>query len=195
MPSESGVSVTTWLGRLRAGSTEAAEQLWVRYFDRLVVLAHQRLLSLPSEQVDSEDVALSVLKSLCLGAVAGRFASVSDRHELWCLLVAMTHRKVVEQASREAAANGATLLESKRADLDLDAWPAEEPTPEQIAMLAEESARLIGILPGDVTRRVAKLRLEGWSNVEIASNVGVSLRSVERKLQLIRERWSQDLNQ
>jgi DNA-directed RNA polymerase specialized sigma24 family protein len=37
-------SVTLWIGRLQSGDPLAAQQLWERYFRRLVGLARQRLL-------------------------------------------------------------------------------------------------------------------------------------------------------
>ena len=38
-------------------------------------------------------------------------------------------------------------------------------------------------------RRVALLRMEGYSNDQIAERLGCGLRSVERKLARIRKRW------
>jgi DNA-binding CsgD family transcriptional regulator len=38
------------------------------------------------------------------------------------------------------------------------------------------------------------MRMEGYANEEIAARLGISLRSVERKLEAIRKRWqSEDL--
>jgi len=52
-------SVTGWLGRLVAGDPSAAQQLWQRYFHRLVGLARQKLRDTPRRVADEEDVALS----------------------------------------------------------------------------------------------------------------------------------------
>ncbi len=41
-------------------------------------------------------------------------------------------------------------------------------------------------------RPIALLTLEGFSQAEIAAQLGISLRSVERKLQLIRRLWKPD---
>ena len=51
----------------------------------------------------------------------------------------------------------------------------------------------MGLLRDDTQREIARLRLEGYENTEIAEKTGVSLRSVERKLKLIRETWEATL--
>lgn len=42
----------------------------------------------------------------------------------------------------------------------------------------------------DTLRRIALMRMEGYSNSQIAESIGVSERSVERKLNLIRSDWA-----
>jgi hypothetical protein len=51
-------SVTIWVGELRAGDQAAAEQLWARYYPRLVGLARERFQGVPRCIADEEDVAL-----------------------------------------------------------------------------------------------------------------------------------------
>jgi len=64
------------------------------------------------------------------------------------------------------------------------------PTPDEAAAFAEEVERWLALLPEDL-RRIALYRLEGNTNAEIAAlpEMGCSLRTVERKLRLIREAW------
>src|SRR5688572_16455948 len=89
----SSSSVTRWLGRLRAGDRDAAQELWQRYFAQLVRLARGRLQGARRRAADEEDVALSALDSFCRGAAQGRFPDLHDRQGLWPLLVAITARK------------------------------------------------------------------------------------------------------
>src|SRR5262245_40771266 len=56
-------SVTTWLQRLRAGDTAAAQVLWQRYYTDLVRLAHAHLAACVRRTVDAEDIALSAFAS------------------------------------------------------------------------------------------------------------------------------------
>ena len=50
-------SVTRWIGALQAGDPAAAQQLWERYFRRLVGLARLKMRDAPRLAVDEEDVA------------------------------------------------------------------------------------------------------------------------------------------
>ena len=65
-----------------------------------------------------------------------------------------------------------------------------EPTPEFAAMVADEYRRLFGSLADESQRVVALLKLEGYSNEEIARRLDCGLRTVERKLEVIRKRWT-----
>jgi hypothetical protein len=85
-------SVTTWLTLLRAGDTAAAEPLWQRYFAQLVELARQHLACHVRRGADEEDVALAAFADFCAGVAAGRFPRLSNRQDLWRLLLAITLR-------------------------------------------------------------------------------------------------------
>jgi DNA-directed RNA polymerase specialized sigma24 family protein len=61
-----------------------------------------------------------------------------------------------------------------------------EPTPEFAAMVAEEYRRLLDRLDDDVLRRVAILRMEGFTTDAIAEQIGCARRTVARQLALIR---------
>ena len=63
--------VTRWLRQLEAGDQDAARLLWQRYYRELVELARARLGQTPRRMADEEDIALSVLRSLCEGAAQG----------------------------------------------------------------------------------------------------------------------------
>src|SRR5262245_35365581 len=86
-------SVTRWLDLVQAGDAGAAQQLWQRYFARLVALARQRIRHAPRAAADEEDVALSAFDSFCRNAERGRFPQLMDRDSLWRLLVVITARK------------------------------------------------------------------------------------------------------
>src|SRR5215203_4060120 len=91
MPSDD--SVTHWIDPLRLGDHLAVQQLWTRYFHRLVGLARKKLSDTPCRVADEEDVAPSAFDSFCRNAEAGRFPELTDRDGLWRLLVVLTARK------------------------------------------------------------------------------------------------------
>lgn len=195
-------SVTYWLDGLKQGHNEAIQHIWHRYFQQLMQVARRRMGDSSRRVADEEDVALSAFKSLCAGAAAGRFTQLEQRDDLWQVLVTIAGRKAVDQIRRQTSQKrGAGTVRGDSVVLNLggdapgtfEHFLSAEPTPEVIATMEEESARLMSQLPDDTFRTIARLRLEGFSNEEIAGDLQLSLRSVERKLGVIRDLWSQTL--
>jgi DNA-directed RNA polymerase specialized sigma24 family protein len=208
MPSKG--SVTQWLDQAQAGQAEAAQQLWQRYFDRLVRLARGKLHGAPHGMADEEDVALSAFDSFYRGIEQGRFPRLSDRDNLWKLLVVITARKagkLKRDASRQkrggsreqdvstphdASAPPPAASKGKDDDLELDELVGREPSPEFAAQVAEECQRLLDGLKDDMARAVALAKMEGYTNEEIARKLDCAPRTVERKLAVIRGRWEKE---
>jgi DNA-directed RNA polymerase specialized sigma24 family protein len=191
--------VTRWVNDLKAGDRgEAARLLWQRYFERLARLAQGRLQRAARGPADGEDVALSAFDSFFQGVAAGRFPDLGSRDELWRLLVTITARKAHNQRrneSRQKRGGGRVVGEDVLAGSDpagdnfMARVVGNEPTPEFAAMMTDEYRRLFGSLGDDSLRVVALLKLEGHSNEEIARSLDCGLRTVERKLEVIRKRW------
>jgi hypothetical protein len=64
-----------------------------------------------------------------------------------------------------------------------------DPSPEFAAMVAEEYRRLRSLLRDESLRRVLDLRLQGFDREEIAKELGCAVRSVTRKLDVIRQTY------
>ena len=76
MPSKG--SVTRLLAPVQAGDPAAVQQLWQRYFERLVGLARKKLQGARPAGGDEQDVALSALASFCRNAERGRFPQLAE---------------------------------------------------------------------------------------------------------------------
>jgi len=194
MADEDRGSVTLWLGDLKVGDLAAAQPLWERYFEKLVVLARGKLrrLNKTGAEEDEEDAALSAFNSFCEGAARGKFPKLDDREDLWRLLVVITARKAMAQADRQRRlkrGGGRVGLEVDQSPLGLDVLAGSEPTPEFAAMVAEEYQRLLDVLDDDDLRKVAVSRMEGYTSDEIAAQLGCARRTVARRLDLIRKIW------
>jgi len=197
---ESDTSVTTWLARLKAGDGQAGQELWQRYLDRLVCLGRRKLTAAARRVADEEDVALSAFHGFLRGVERGRFVRLDDREDLWQVLVMLAERKAVGQNRREAAHKrgrgkvlGESALEHQHGSgpegPHIAQAPCHEPTPQFAAEVREELARRLDGLQDEQLRRIALAKLEGYTNTEIAAQLRLSLRAVERKLSLIRRKW------
>jgi DNA-directed RNA polymerase specialized sigma24 family protein len=188
----SEASVTRWITDLKAGEASAVEHLWQEYFQRFVGLARRKLGSGPRRIADEADVALSAFKSLCLGAARGRFPKLCDRDSLWPLLVILAAHKARDLVKYELRRKrGGDRSMEPAAPEGFEAVLSREPTPEFSAMVAENCVRLLGRLE-PAAQQIAQCKLDGYSNAEIAQRLGCGLRTVERRLELIRRVWEQD---
>jgi DNA-directed RNA polymerase specialized sigma24 family protein len=193
-------SVSHWIQGLKAGDEAAIQKLWERYFERVVRLARKKLGTTPRRVMDEEDVAQSVMKSLCLGAARGQFPQLSDRDNLWGLLIVLTTRKAADhivysrrQKRGAGQVRGESVLEGANSSTSgaggLEIILDQNPSPATLVELEEGCQRLLDRLGDDTLRRIALWKMEGYTRDEIAEKLGCARRTVARKLELIRKMW------
>ena len=197
----SSLSVSHWIGQLRAGDQVAAQHLWEGYFRRLVGLVRGKLQGLPRRAADEEDVALSAFASFCRGVEGGRFPQLADRDDLWRLLVTITVQALHLARDERSQKRGGGAMRDEAAlrdrsgpsseDAALDELLGSEPTPAFAAQVAEECQRLLDRLGDADLRTIAVWKMEGYTTEEIAAKVRRAPRTVQRKLDLIRRRWTE----
>jgi DNA-directed RNA polymerase specialized sigma24 family protein len=188
-------SVTGWLGDLKCGGDAAAQLLWERYFHRLVGLARKHINGACRRMADEEDVALNAFNSFFAGVARGRFPQLNDRDDLWRILIVLTERKAAglrrHQTRRKRggkARDGISPGQDKDGEIDQLADPT--PTAGEAVLLVEECRRRLEGLGDATLRRVAELRMAGYSIVEVAEQLGVTKVTIDRKLAIIRRKWT-----
>ena len=176
---------------------QAARLIWVRYLDRLLGLARVNLSRRVRRREDEEDVLQSVFGSFCRRQGRSDF-DLQGRDALWALLVTITLRKARNAANRHRCAARDCHREQDApagGDGEEAAWALEqmesgEPTPAEAAALVEGLELRLRSLADPTLQRVALLRMEGRTIEEIAADLDCVTRTVERKLERIRDRWS-----
>jgi DNA-directed RNA polymerase specialized sigma24 family protein len=198
LPLEPPESVSCWIVQLRQGNAAAAQRLWERYFHRLVGVARARLRETPRRAADEEDVALSAFDSLCRGLGQGRFPQLSDRNDLWHLLVVLAARKaahLMRDQGRQKRGGPGPSTDAPRPGLveaDVEQLLSAEPNPQFAAQVAEECDRLLDRLGDAELRQLAVWKMESFTNEEIAAKLECAPRTVERRLRLIRAVWDKE---
>jgi DNA-directed RNA polymerase specialized sigma24 family protein len=190
--------ITQWIDGLKAGDQESARKLWEGYFHKLVRLVERKLPAQARRTFDEEDVALSAFKSFCFGVAEERFPDLSDRGNLWAVLVVIATRKVQAYVSTQnrlkrggGQVRGDSVFLGQEAEelAGFDALAGREPTPAFLVQAGEACEQLLAVLGDDTLRTIAVLKMQGFTIDEIAAQVGCTKRAVERRLEIIRRTW------
>jgi DNA-directed RNA polymerase specialized sigma24 family protein len=186
-----------WILALANGDDAAAQRLWERYYGQLVQLAARKLPAAARRAADEEDVALSAFDSFCQGVQRGRFPRLSDEGDLWRVLVVITARKAADLAQhqrrqRRGGGNvrGDSAFPGAGGAAGWEQVVGNEPTPEFSCQVRDELEQRLAQLGDPLLAQIALAKLEGHTNEEIARLLNVVPRTIERKLVLIRRRWS-----
>ena len=177
-------SIPRCLSGIRRNESEAIEIVWNRYRQALVRVADRTLNSSPRKGADEEDAAVTAFNTFVRRAADGQFYRLNNRHDLWSLLTAITVRKALKLRRKE-----------ERAPLEID--PGELacaldtlPQQEMVTMFEDQLSFLFEQLGDPQLREIVLLKLEGYTNQEIAERFGRHVSFTERKLRLIRKVWS-----
>ena len=191
-------SVSQLLQQLKQNQSAAAHQLWNRFIDQLIRAASRHLRNLPRRAVDEEDVAVTAFEAFLRGTREGRFKQLETREDLWQVLAMLTERKAIEVLRRELAekrGGGQVRGESVFEKLIMESSAAVgiadvgDPNPATLELFTGEVRDMLDGLGDELLCKIAMLKLEGYTNPEVALRLNIALRAVERKLQLIRDKW------
>lgn len=189
--------VTSLIGRLKAGSRSAFHCLFAIYYPRQVGKVRRHLSDRYAGLAAAEDVAQSVLWALwravaCDPGFRNRLTDSRSLHaELW-LLRRRKISRVVRYDTQDCRDIHKTFREADHSPVEGES-PALDlrPAPAAASFGDVELEDLVASLLARLTERqqvVVLLRREGWTNAEIARQVGHCERTIERELETIRDR-------
>lgn len=191
-------SVTEYLSDLVKGDPAAVEAIWQRYFGQLVSLARRKLKGSPRRVLDEDDVLQNVFENFFRQVQDGRFPKLNDREDLWQILAMLVIRKSADQIRRiNAEKAGNKKVRGDSINKNSDQIPVIERVQDMSpgAVEASEFSELVEKrlmqLSDDSYRKIALLKLDQYTNQEIADRLNSTLRTIERKLKKIRETWSE----
>jgi RNA polymerase sigma factor (sigma-70 family) len=184
-------SVTAWIERLRLGDRNAGDLLHRRYGQQLASTARAKFPNALTPASDEHDLTQSVFCALWKVASEGGLKPVDNRSSFWWLLLGIARNKAI---SRLRAARAAKRQGDGRGrehiDDHLNSIVDPAPSPELVQAFFEEQEALFALLRDEAERAIAVLKLEGFNHPEIAGKLGLSVRTVERKAAIIREKWA-----
>jgi len=194
-------SVTEWIAQLKAGDPMSSQSLWERYVEQLVRRARKKLGSAPRRAADEDDVVQSAFDGFFRGVKDDQFPRLDDRDDLWQILVMLTDRKAIDYRRRSLAdkrgggeVRGDSAFAGRPDSVShargINQLIGREPTPEFATRVAEEFEQLLALLGDERLSRIAVSKMEGMTIEELADDMEVSPSTVQRKLRLIRRKWS-----
>lgn len=174
----------------RGGDGDAATVLYQRYLQKLLNLIGLHLSARFNPRFDAEDVAQSVFKSLFRRAEGGEF-TFGDDADFWKLLLTIALNKVRNRVRFHEADKRAASREVSATTGDADGYImsrlSKNPTAaETVAFSDLFTSMLYCLTKGE--QQLLQMRLEGYTQQEIASQLNVDERTVRRMFVRIRKR-------
>ena len=188
-------SVSGWIAKMRQGDPAAIGQLVARYFQRIAQFAESKLRRGIRVTDDGEDIAISVLHTITRNSAKGRFPDLQDRDDLWFLMIVIAQHAVIDKKRTELRRERQAAPVHTMTDLlelynvDLEDFLGNDNSASKLLEIIDCWDELLKKLPDDRNREVAKLKMQGYSNREIAEILGMVPRTVDRKIRLIAQRW------
>lgn len=176
---------------MRLGDDVAAEYLWKFVKAKLTSLARRKLGT--TGPYDEEDVALEAFAALCDGLQKGNLDDIENRQSLWRMLAVIAVNRARKFARDEKRLRRGGAMSRNVDQSVLQNASSDEASPDVSLLAKDEYRRLLGLLGKDELKRIALLKVDGHTNEEIAEIAGCTRRSIQRRLKLIRDIWSNEL--
>ena len=177
---------------MRDGNPDAVSKLVERYFRKIAQYSNKRLDARMRVAEDGEDIAIMVLDTLTRNAQLGLFPNIQHREDLWLILILLTQQLVIERKrqanlERPVIHNMTDLL--TRANESHETYLQEDQAQSRILEIVDCWNELLKSLDNDRSRDIARLKLQGFSNREIATVLQIVPKTVDRKVNAIMQRW------
>ena len=197
-PQSESHSVTKYLSGLRNGDKVATQEIFERYYQRLMTLARKKLIGAQCKRADEEDVVMVALAQFFDQVKEpNRFPQLNDRHDLWQVLAMMIDRRAKDQIKtdnaqkRRADRQTESVLNrdaNRSVNAGIETLPGPDPTPEDAEIWLACLQELL-VEYDEKERQAILLKVQGYTHEEIADRLKTSKRTVQRLFEDIRKKW------
>jgi RNA polymerase sigma factor (sigma-70 family) len=173
-----------WIRRLGEGDEQAAEEFLELNFEDLLRFIRSRLRRAPLSEVGSMDIAQTAFADFFAAVKAGRIPTSQHEEASRALLFRIAKCKLIKYLRRK----NAQKRRSRRVagESIFDGIPGGEPGPD-FGTLVEEICEEISRQLDEKSLQVFLLKLEDYSNTDIAEKLGCDRRTVIRKVNRLKE--------
>ena len=179
--------MTLWLCQLRQGDDAAYSRLFAYYFSTLRYYIKPKLTSKDRNEGHDEDLGMECLERLWEDLKNGLFSELENENDLWFAIMRIANSLTI---------NRRNFFRRKKRLVTLQTQSATAAEFERIAIATESEVfefkeewdGFVKSLP-DRGRETIRMRIEGLDIVEIATQLAITPRSVQRILGAIRGKW------
>lgn len=182
-------SISSAIEGVKKGDANAADVLFARYFQRLARAAMPTLSRVRGGLRDEYVAASSTLREYLTKAETGELPGIEDRGALLAYLMVVVRKKAKDrvrefQAGKrreDCVVESTALLRSSEANSEtaMDWAESTDPLQDDVLLFREVMEQIKAILtPREY--RVLEMDMEGFSNAEIAAELGVGQTMVKR---------------
>lgn len=176
-------SSTELISRWREGDEAAAAELHRRYIEQLLRIVGGHLSQRMQSRIDADDVCQSVFRSVFRRVRHGEF-EFHDDADVWKLLISVSLNKLRSKQRQALARKRDVSREEAMGDLrQVDPFVVQclsrKPNMAEAAALAELWDQIVARLPSDC-QDLLRMRIEGYSQQEIADQLKLSTRTIRR---------------
>ena len=170
---------------VRDGDKDAATFLYKRYARRVSGLVKSQLGAKLSAITETDDIVQSVFKSVFRGMQSGNYEAPPGS-TLWNLIAVIAMHKLSRKAAHHSAQCRDTDRQVSISELDGKEAISDRSSFDFFEICVRETIEMLR----EFDRNVLTLRIQGCEVDEIANTLNRSKRTVERSLQVSRERLS-----
>ena len=174
------------MNKLQNGDNAAIEEIYNRYSRRLASYAAKRIGADNLCVVDENDIVNSVFRMIVEKSKDGRFPKLSRGTDLMPFLMSVVAHKTIDHIRKEKRKFLGMSFEEVLQEDSLE--------PHMAAASSEAIKELLGSLEKASLQKIVKLKCDGKMNLEIAQEIGVSPKTISRKLEKIKRIWMRQIS-
>ena len=170
---------------IRDGDSDAGNRLFIHCLGKLKPSRFTR------NRHNADDLVQTVLRTFYRRLVDGQY-ELADENELFGLLNSIMHNRFIDRVRRQKAQKRGGSVNVDPISESFSDLGSSSPLVELILQEeVEELERRMDSINPDL-RDIVKLRLEGYSDAQIAERTELSVRTIYRRLKLFREKLQRD---
>ena len=173
----------SFLGRLNSDSDSAAHELDQRYRTKLCQLVEREMNRRFQRREDPEDVVQSAFRTFYRRNAIGEF-QIDSSGDLWRLLGTITRHKMLKHVEK---LNAGKRNPQREEYPEGDALQGRVPTPEEAVIATDLIEKVLDGLD-ETYAEVLLMRLQKYTEEEIAAQLGCTRFFVRTKLSRLRDR-------